>query len=110
MVLNFLPLFVTKNGILQFSAFGLTKWSYVKISKRNHSKYIGCGSENLDRLNFYPFFNQKVHFMFFRFYIHKLMMSQKEKSYVNIKSHSTPNTVEFSDAATEVRVFDLLVS
>ena len=30
--------------------------------------------------------------MFFRFYIHKLMMSQKVKSYVNIESHSAPNT------------------
>ena len=61
------------------------------------------------------------------------MMSQIEKSYVNIKSHSAPNTsakewkliclkmiasthiilgykiVEFSDAAIEVRLFDWLV-
>ena len=53
---NFWPLFVTKNGILRFSAFGLIKWSWIKNSKWNYPKFRGCGSENFIRLNFWPLF------------------------------------------------------
>ena len=54
--LNFWPLFVTKNGILRFSAFGLIKWSWIKNSKWNYPQFRGCGSENFIGLNFWPLF------------------------------------------------------
>ena len=50
---NFLPLFVTKNGILRFSAFGLIKWSWIKSSKWNYPQVEGRGSDNLVKLNFW---------------------------------------------------------
>ena len=54
--LNFLSLFVTKNGILRFSAFGFIKWSWIKNSKWNYPQFRGCGSENFIRLNYLPLF------------------------------------------------------
>ena len=53
---NFWPLFVTKNGILRFSAFGWIKWSWIKNSKWNYPQFRGCGSENFIGLNFWPLF------------------------------------------------------
>ena len=53
--LNFWPLFVTKNGILCFSAFGLIKWWWIKSSKWNYPQVGGRGSKNLVGLNFDPF-------------------------------------------------------
>ena len=53
---NFLPLFVTKNGILRFSAFGLIKWSWIKSSKWNYPQFRGCGSNHFIGLNFLPLF------------------------------------------------------
>ena len=55
----FWPLFVTKNGILRFSAFGLIKWSLIKNSKWNYPQFWGCGSENFIRLNFQLLFVTK---------------------------------------------------
>ena len=54
--LNFWPLFVTKNGILRFSAFGLIKWSWIKSSKWNYPQFRGCGSNHFIGLNFLPLF------------------------------------------------------
>ena len=56
---NFWPLFVTNNGILRFSAFGLIKWSWIKNSKWNYPQFRGCGSENFIVLNFWPLFVTK---------------------------------------------------
>jgi len=53
---NFWPLFVTKNGILRFSAFGLIKWPWIKSSKWNYPQFRGCGSKNYIGLNFSPLF------------------------------------------------------
>ena len=56
---NFWPLFVTNNGILRFSAFGLIKWSWIKNSKWNYPQFRGCGSENFIVLNVWPLFVTK---------------------------------------------------
>ena len=56
--LNFWPLFVTRNGIGGFSAFGWTKWSWLKNSKINettHNIWVH-DSENLVGLNYWPLF------------------------------------------------------
>ena len=63
--LNFWPLFVTKNGILRFSAFGLIKWSWIKNSKWNYPQFRGCGSENFIRLNFWLLFVTKNCILYF---------------------------------------------
>ena len=72
--LNFWPLFVTKNGILRFSAFGLIKWSLIKNSKWNYPQFRGCGSEHFIRFNFWPLFVTKngILWLFNRF-LHKIV-------------------------------------
>ena len=54
--IKILPIFVTKNGILRFSAFGLIKWSWIKSSKWNYPQFRGCGSNHFIGLNFKPLF------------------------------------------------------
>ena len=70
--IEFLTSFVTKNGILRFSASGLIKWSWVKNSKWNHPQFGGSGSENLVRLDFRLLFVTKNGILrFFSFQLDK---------------------------------------
>ena len=58
-IFNFWFLFVTKNGILRFSSFGVTKWQWIKNSKWNHPKLGDCGFKKQIGYNFWPLFVTK---------------------------------------------------
>ena len=58
-IFNFWFLFVTKNGILRFSSFGVTKWQWIKNSKWNHPKLGDYGSKKQIGYGFWPLFVTK---------------------------------------------------
>ena len=78
---EFWPLFVTKNGILRFSAFGLIKWSWVKNSKWNHPQFGGRGSQKHIGYEFWLLFVTENGI--FRFSVFVYLMSRNKTPMVN---------------------------
>ena len=64
--LNFWPLFVTKNGILRFSAFGLIKWSWIKNSKWNYPHHWVANQKIFPSWIFHSFLLPKLYIAFFQ--------------------------------------------
>ena len=77
-IFNFWFLFVTKNGILLFSSFGVTKWQWIKNSKWNHPKLGDCGLKKQIGYGFWPLFVTKNCIL--RFSIFDLIKKQRIKN------------------------------
>ena len=77
-IFNFWFLFVTKNGILRFSSFGVTKWQWIKNSKWNHPKLGDCGFKKQIGYGFWPLFVTKNCIL--RFSIFDLIKKQRIKN------------------------------